>query len=181
MSKITAKSAQTSQTLALTYAISGAAALAVNTIVPSSVSKQDKVAMRIRCIEYYWLQTAVHPCLADGDIIRYGFSFLASQPSAGNMPTNPGVIDYNLLCRQDITAIGVKHWEDPLVTKDLTLRYPDGILVHPSNLYWWNYVPNQIGAPTAAYVYIMLYYTMEDITQEMWDDMWMQMFVTQAG
>lgn len=182
MAKAFPKGAATTRTLGLTYQVPGTGSLAQNTIVPSSVSLEERIGMRIRCIEYYLtLADGAWPALATGDLFRFGFSFLATQPSAGNMPNTPGVIDYNAIGRFDVTAVGVQYSVEPIIVKDLSKRFPDGILIHPANLYWWNYVPNQIGAPTAFYVYINVYYTMEDISEDVWEDMWKQVFVSQAG
>lgn len=174
----------TSREVAVTAIFTGSATVANTTKIESSVALEEKIGMRIRAIEYF-LHTGnggIAGLLAADDELRFGLCFLSSQPTGGFLPWSPGVIDYNTLIRRDIgVAANAMMLQDPVVVKDMLKRFPEGILIHPANLYVWSYAPNQIGAPTNIYAGIKIHYTMEDINQDAWDDMWKQMFVAQAG
>jgi len=166
----------------LSVALTNAGTLAATTTtqVASNSSLEEKVAMRIHSIEYY--SDNLSPLTADLDRINFGFSFLSQQPSGGFTPLSPGVIDYNaVFCRLYGTAANKMINVDPFLIKNFANRYPEGggVLVHPANLYWWTYCPD--ASSGAVTINAKVWYSMEDITQEMWDDLWKMMFVTQAG
>lgn len=185
-----AKKEVSASSLELSGKISINNTLAANGVVKidSAISIDENRAMRIRLIEYYFgffdsvpadgsLLTSL---AAASDDLKFGLSFLAAQPSGGFLETSPGVIDFNRVRRVDIgTAAEGDRIIDPVISKKMTERFPDGILIHPASLYTWFYTQNALGA--ACYIPYKIYYTMEDITDQMRESFWKQIFVTQAG
>jgi len=157
------------------------------TIIPSSVSLEEKVGMRIHKIEYYLTSPVavaanapLLPMGASGDQLKFGLAFLAAMPVGGFFVESPGVIDFNVVTRLDLTAVGSINAIDPMIIKDKAKDYPpDGILVHPANIYHWSYCTNALAA--AISIGFKVFYTMEELSQDVWDSLWKQMFVTQAG
>jgi hypothetical protein len=168
--------------LSIAMGSTGVLAASVCTKIASASSPEDKMAMRIHSIEYFMAQitTGLVTFGASLDNFKFGFSFLSAQPAGGFLPDSPGVIDFNVISRIDMgTAATGNLFKDPFIVRNMHDRHPDGFLVHPSALYYWSYVDN---AMASAFVYYAkIWYTMEEITQDMWDDMWKQIFVTQAG
>jgi hypothetical protein len=152
------------------------------TKIASASSPEDKQAMRIHAIQYFMLHptTGIEVFAADGDCIKFGFSFLSQQPTGGFVGDSPGVVDFNRVRRQELgVAANAVILKDPFIMKNMHDLHPDGLMVHPSALYWWTYVENALAS--AFTFHAKIWYTMEDITQDMWDDLWKMIFVTQAG
>lgn len=153
------------------------------TKVDSASSPEDKIGMRIHSIDYFvtHITTGMLAALAaSGDAVKFGFSFLSSQPAGGFVPQSPGVIDYKGLTRIDTGAAANGHFvSDPFTRTNMHDRHPDGFLIHPASLYYWYYTTNALAGN--FYIYAKMWYTIEDITQDVWDDMWKAIFVTQAG
>lgn len=160
------------------------------TLVPSNVSLEERVAMRIYQIEYYGgFYTGASPSAdsslftamaASLDSVKFGFSFLAVQPVGGFLEYSPGVVDFNRVTRKDFgTAASGQLLIDPFIVKNMRDRHPDGMLVHPANLYYWKYTNVALGA--ACFIPFKIYYSMEDITDAEWEMLWKTIFVTQAG
>lgn len=150
--------------------------------VPSAIAISDKLALRIHAIHYFTNNARFRmQAITDGDL-RYGFSFLAVQPAGGFTNLSPGVVDYNELRmnRNALTGVGFawKFHTDPDVV-DLHIRHPQGILVHPANLYFWNW--NVTALDGSCSIWAKIWYNVEEISQDEWDELWKQMFVTQAG
>jgi hypothetical protein len=168
----------------LSIAMGSTGLLAAESItkIASASSPEDKQAMRIHTIEYFMNHptTGLVVFGATGDNLKFGFSFLAAQPGGGFSPDSPGVIDYNVITRTDLGAAATGQLlKDPWIVKDMHARHPDGYLCHPSALYWWAYCGNALAS--AFVFYAKIWYTMETISQDMWDDLWKQIFVTQVG
>lgn len=158
--------------------------------VDSSADINSPIVLRIHAIEYFlgYFTGGGSPAArglfsnvaAVDDNIKFGMSFLAAAPEGGFLETSPGVIDFNRFQRKDIgtAATGIL-LKDPYILKDMHVRYPDGILVHPASLYKWSYVQNALaGAYSIAF---KIYYTTETIDTATLDSFWKQIFVTQAG
>lgn len=180
----TVKSTDTSiRELNLPFTVTGVAGVGAVTQVPSPISMEEKIGMRLLSAHYYIAAAAgVNPLLADGDEVDMGLSFLAVPPATGFAPWSPGVIDWVGLCRHDAgAATNFLYRKNPTLDTDFTKRDPDGWLAHPANLYYWWWCPNQIGAPTAFNCVLKIFYRTVEITQEVWDDLWKQMFVLQAS
>jgi hypothetical protein len=175
------KGQETAREVAFTFTNAGTAAANTITKIESSVSLEEKVAMRIHSIEYHLATpSGWGNFTTSGDRLFFGLTFLSTIPTGGFQSSSPGLIDFNQIYRLDFgTAAAGNLFKDPAIVKDMHLRHPDGILIHPANLYWWTYCGDALsGAFTGVG---RIYYTMEDITQDVWDDMWKMMFVTQAG
>jgi hypothetical protein len=167
--------------LAMSCAVTGT--VGAVTKIPSSSTLSEKIGMRIRSIHYYlgdtWMNQMLTAMIAD---MNFGLSFLAAQPATGFAPTSPGVIDHRKLVvnRSVLTAVGVDLVvQDMPMISDMTLKNEGGVLVHPASLYNWYYNVNAWGVGP-LYIYMKIFYTLEDISQDTWDEMWKQMFVTQA-
>lgn len=174
--------------LCVTFDVGGSASNEVTTLVPSSIAMEERKGMRLRCAEYYIgrmtgaysdesLLTALAASL---DSTRFGLCWLATQPTNGFKEESPGVIDFNRVRRQDHGTAGNSFIiVDPFVIKDFTKRDPDGVLVHPANLYVWGHTEVSMGA--GFEMAVKIFYSIEDITDEQWEELWKRMFVTQAG
>lgn len=154
----------------------GGAGTAATVRIESSVSLSEKVGMRIWRTQWNisTLQTVMD---ADADEVNFGLSFLAAQPAGGFVSNSPGVIEWNGVITRVIGA-GILN---ETVRMPVQNDYPAGLLVHPANLYHWNYVPNALVAAGPYTIWWTIFYTTEDINQDQWDDMWKAMFVAQAG
>ena len=145
----------------------------------SSVALEEKIGMRIHRIEYDVSQILMQ-FGTNGDCVSFGHSFLAVQPAGGFTRVSPGVIDQNRLTRLFAGgAIDTHFFKSPEIIRDFTDLPGGGILIHPANFYIWYYTHNAF--TTGDYIYANVYYSMEDITQDAWDELWKTMFVTQAG
>lgn len=154
----------------------GGAGTAATTKISSSVSLSEKTAMRIWRTDWF-MENLMTQMDADLDEVDFGFCFLASQPSGGFSPTSPGVVEYNKIHTRVIGA-GILN---EILRMPIRNDYPQGLLLHPANLYYWNYVPNALVGAGPFTVYWNIFYTTEEISQDQWDDMWKAMFVAQAG
>lgn len=157
-------------------------------IIPSSSSLEERIGMRIHMLEYFAGyfdntpadQSLITALAASADEIKFGLAFLASQPSGGFLETSPGVLDFNRVRRMDYGTAGSHQiWIDPIIRKDFSNWPGGGILCHPANVYHWSYCNNAMGA--SALIPIKIHYTLEDISDAEWEQLWKQIFVTQAG
>lgn len=152
------------------------------TKVDTSAPVTSLFAMQVHYIEYYITSqstNALMALLAQADSISFGFSWLATQPVNGFIPSSAGIVDFNNITRYDydpMVAAGGQLIVDPFIKKDMHARHPDGVLVHPANLYWWYYVLNAVAGVWSLTAKI--YYTETTITQNDWDDMWKQMVIS---
>lgn len=149
------------------------------TQITSGYALADKVAMRIQRINYF-LHELTEQLNTSLDTARFGFCFLASQPTGGFLPQSPGVLDYVSITRLDMgTPATEKLIVEPSVTHDFMSLPGGGLLAHPAAFYTWAYTEDALAGSSA--VYYDIFYTMEDITPDMWDELWKQIFVTQAA
>ena len=168
--------------------IGGSASNGETTKIESSVDIEERLAMRIYSIEYFGgyltsalVDASLYTALAATlDETSFGFAFLATMPANGFKEDSPGVIDWHSVTRKDMgTAATGMVLVDPFITVDCTKRYPGGMLVHPANLYHWYATLVTMGA--GCTIPYKVYYSMEAISDDLWDVFWKQIFTTQAG
>ncbi|MCJ7654413.1 MAG: hypothetical protein MUO97_03785 [Dehalococcoidia bacterium] len=172
-----------SKKLSIIIEMQAAAASGGVTTIPSPVSIEERVGMRIRSIEYHTqygeVNSIAQGLVAPADKVNFGFSFLAAMPTGGFKPTTPGLIDFKTITNQSFGAAASGGYQySPMVT-DMTLRDPEGVLVHPANIYFWYYTTNALAAITQ--IYADVYYQSVAIDDKEWEQLWKQIFVTQAG
>jgi hypothetical protein len=179
MAKATTKQ-ETVSVLAGSVSIAAAGGSAAVAQIPTSIAIDQKRGMRIHRILYDISSIQVTGMAADGDAVRFGLSFLATQPSAGFQFFTPGIIDFNLISRKEFGVAATSQLLiNPAIIKNFTDLPGGGKLIHPASLYTWYYVDVALGG--ACDVDYMVEYTMEDISPDVWDDLWRQIFVSQAG
>jgi hypothetical protein len=136
--------------------------------------------MRIRRINYF-IGNALEAVDADGDRIEFGLTMIGTVPAATNFLMNSaGIIDFNSIERKELgVAATAIISSGPEVVKDFASFPNGGLIIHPASLYVFQQTIDAVAA--AWFLQVEMYYTMEDLTPETWDDLWRQIFVSQAG
>ena len=140
---------------------------------------EDLKAWIIHRAEYEFEESVLTALDALNDRIKFGLSFLITQPTGGMEIDDPGVLDHNSLRCYHTDAVREEfhHLKEPII-KDFSGLPGGGLLVHPVNLYLWAY-NDQVIANTLD-LHCMIHYTLIDITDAIHKELWQAIYIRQA-
>lgn len=144
--------------------------MAPPTKISSQYNPKDMLAMLIQRIEYNFDETKMN-LDAVLDQIEFGLCLVNVQPSSGFNNNSNGLLDFNTIGTQYGTLVGGFGLKSSLV-KDFTSLRGGGLICHPASLYTWNTNRSAANLAGAMWIYVQIYYVLEEITPQDWQEMW---------
>ncbi len=165
------------QNLVAQFALGQAALSQKNEAFTTSYRADDRLGFIIHRVEYVFQNPLRLELDAVNDRVKFGLSYLLTQPAAGFEAESVGVLDFNSVTMADTTTAVESTWEQMPIVKDFGNLPGGGLIAHPVNLYFWGW---NVQATTLTKVMsAKIYYTRIALTDALHAELWQAIYVRQ--